>query len=255
MGASPLISEFWSRVWDIYRENREPIIALLTLIGGAIAAVATAWFTLRQARIAKRRDAEQTNADQQRKITEIITNAVEQLGSKKIQVRLGGIYMLEHISRESASDYWPVMEILTGFVRECVPWRGDDPAVSDKTPQQSSPPTDIAAVLTVIMRRDNQSREREKSENWQLDLRSTDLRGAFLLEAHLEGAVLIEAHLEGANLFGAHLERANLFEAHLEGAILEGTIGLLQVELVRSFGNAETLLPKGLTRPAHWPSG
>jgi hypothetical protein len=101
MGASPLISEFWSRVWDIYRENREPIIALLTLIGGAIAAVATAWFTLRQARIAKRRDAEQTNADQQRKITEIITNAVEQLGSKKIQVRLGGIYMLEHISRGS----------------------------------------------------------------------------------------------------------------------------------------------------------
>jgi hypothetical protein len=33
-------------------------------------------------------------------------------------VRLGGVYSLERISKESADDYWTVMENLTAFVRE-----------------------------------------------------------------------------------------------------------------------------------------
>ena len=44
--------------------------------------------------------------------------AVEQLGSDKLEVRLGGIYSLERISKESPDDYWTVMENLTAFVRE-----------------------------------------------------------------------------------------------------------------------------------------
>jgi hypothetical protein len=43
---------------------------------------------------------------------------VEQLGSDKLEVRLGGIYSLERISKESPDDYWTVMENLTAFVRE-----------------------------------------------------------------------------------------------------------------------------------------
>jgi hypothetical protein len=37
---------------------------------------------------------------------------VEQLGSDKPEVRLGGIYSLERISKESPADYWTVMENL-----------------------------------------------------------------------------------------------------------------------------------------------
>jgi hypothetical protein len=40
------------------------------------------------------------------------------LGSDKLEVRLGGIYSLERISKESPDDYWTVMENLTAFVRE-----------------------------------------------------------------------------------------------------------------------------------------
>ena len=60
----------------------------------------------------------QTDADRQRRITESFSKAVEQLGSDKLEVRLGGIYSLERISKESPDDYWTVMESLTAFVRE-----------------------------------------------------------------------------------------------------------------------------------------
>jgi hypothetical protein len=203
--ASPEDVGFWSWLWQTHRENPAILAPLPTLVTGLrtfVAGSIVAWAALKQARtstrlaqtaaeqakIAMLRHEEQTRTDLQRRITESFTKAVEQLGSDKLQVRLGGIYTLERISRESELDYWPIMETLTAFVRERAPWRGENPAVSqtvariyqEDTPQQSHPPTDIAAVLTVIMRRDARSREREKSENWQLDLRSTDLRGAFL---------------------------------------------------------------------------
>ena len=63
---------------------------------------------MRQAEIARLRHEEQTKADLQRRITESFTKAIEHLGSDNLQVRLGGIYTLERISRESELDYWPV---------------------------------------------------------------------------------------------------------------------------------------------------
>ena len=35
-----------------------------------------------------------------------------------MEIRLGGIYALERISNESEKDYWPIMEILTAYVRK-----------------------------------------------------------------------------------------------------------------------------------------
>jgi hypothetical protein len=55
-------------------------------------------------------------------ITERFTRAVDQLGSDKLEIRLGGIYALERIAKDSADkDHWTIMEILTAFVRERSP--------------------------------------------------------------------------------------------------------------------------------------
>jgi hypothetical protein len=62
-----------------------------------------------------------------------------------------------------------------------------------------------------------------------LDARFEDTRlmgvhfeGADLQRVHLEGAFLWGAHFESANLSGAHLEEANLNQAHLDGTKLTG---------------------------------
>ena len=86
-------------------------------------------------------------------------------GSDKIEVRLGGIYTLERISRESPDDYWTVMETLCAFVRERARWKAPEEASSETvarfynksetTENRRGPPTDISAVLAVICRRDH----------------------------------------------------------------------------------------------------
>ena len=176
------------------------------------------------------------------------TKAIEQLGEKDhLMIRLGGIYALERIARDSDKDHWPIMEVLTAYVRDTAPWipkeaqpLPEGQALVLQSPRMHTPawstvegpalrptPTDIQAILTVIGRR---TRSPNREGEYRLDLHNTDLRSADLLAAHLERADLFAAHLEGADLFRAHLEgtdlsrahleRANLIAAHLEGAFL-----------------------------------
>lgn len=155
---------------------------------------------------------------QEGQITERFTRAIQQLGDRdNLAIRLGGIYALERIARDSRKDHWPIMEILTAYVREQARWVGS--SGTSMPPDEIRPPADIQAIMTVIGRR---NRAYEEGQERRLDLYATDLRGALLLDAHLENANLAEAHLEGALLNGVHLEGAHLWNAHLEGAVLDG---------------------------------
>ena len=93
-------------------------------------------------------------AAEEGQITERFTKAIEQLGQEgddKMAIRLGGIYALERIARDSEKDHGPIMEVLTAYVREKAPRKNDDyePQAADERP-----PTDIQAILTVIGRRE-----------------------------------------------------------------------------------------------------
>jgi Protein of unknown function (DUF2934)/Pentapeptide repeats (8 copies) len=211
-----------------------PHADILNPIGAAIAGAIIAWAALRQADTASRRHKEQTDADRQRRLTESYSKAIEQLASEKIEERLGAIYTLEQISQESKRRYWTVMETLTAFVRERASWDKTAPRVSErayriwqeagcpdgradehwreaiKTTAPTEPPTDIAAVLTVICRRDEENRQLEKDMGRRFDLQSTDLRGADLDGGHFENAKLRKVHLEDADLRNTHFTGAHL---------------------------------------------
>jgi hypothetical protein len=139
---------------------------------------------------------------QEKHKTDLFTRAIEQLGSKKLEVRLGGIYALERIARESEKDHGPIMEVLTAYVREKAPWTPEKAAEAKKLSAELAlglkkpetkgvpeikPATDIQAILTVLGRR---SRTYGKGETQRLDLRQTDLRGADLHKAQLDRANL-----------------------------------------------------------------
>src|SRR5215467_13025235 len=160
----------------------------------------------------------QSQMSRQGQMTERFTRAIDQIDyTKAVEVRLGGIYALERIARDSPeTDHWPIMEVLTAYVREHAQWTEAKPG-SEESSDEARPAVDIQAVLTVLSRR---SQWYQNGELQCLDLRQTDLRRANLPAAHLEGASFGGAHLERAYLGGAHLEGANLFAAHLEGAYL-----------------------------------
>jgi hypothetical protein len=86
-------------------------------------------------------------------VTDRYTKAIEQLGSDKLDVRIGGIYALERIARDSVKDHATVMEVLTTFIREHSrePW--PPPGPDGTAPDRSTRP-DVQAAATVIGRRD-----------------------------------------------------------------------------------------------------
>src|SRR5216683_1752521 len=141
-------------------------------------------------------------------VTDRYTKAIEQLGSDKLDVRIGGIYALERVARDSAKDQPTVMEVLTAFIREHSrePWPESD---ADSPEQERLTRPDVQAAVTVVGRRDAKR-----------DILSIDLTGAHLAGAHLAGADLTAARLSHADLTGAHFDGANLPGAHLPRAWL-----------------------------------
>jgi hypothetical protein len=140
---------------------------------------------------------------QEGQITDRFTKAINQLGEagpENLAIRLGGIYALARIARDSERDHWPIMEILTAYIRAHAPWPpkdipllADDLSPTEKSPEGQDPPRpkpapDIQAILTVLAQR---TRTFGKGEDQGLDLSDTDLRGANLGGAHLEGRWLI----------------------------------------------------------------
>lgn len=126
-----------------------------------------------------------------------------------LEVRLGGIYALVRIARESPEDCQPVAQILTAYVRE-------NAHRTDNRPAGPSLRTDIATILTLL------GGSLSSDCKGRLDLGETDLRSANLQDADLSWANLYRANLSGASMFGANLSGAFLPEANLSGAFLAG---------------------------------
>ena len=106
---------------------------LLTLGAGLFAAGALV-FTARNFTVARRT----LELTEQGQVTDRYTKAIEQLGSDKLDVRIGGIYALERVARDSARDHPTVMEVLTAFIREHSheQWPPPDhPAAGDRNDQ------------------------------------------------------------------------------------------------------------------------
>jgi hypothetical protein len=228
--------------FDMENEARR---TLYYIMGGVLAIIGIV-LTFRRIRALER----QVLVAQEGQITERFTRAIEQLGSDKMEIRLGGIYALERIANDSDKDYWPIMETLTAYVRENAPWPRKEPssAVYDLA-------TDIQTILTVLGRRKYNYSQGEKK---CLDLTDTDLRLANLDRAHLERALLHGANLQGTFLWGTHLEGTKLRrvemngaifgKTHMEGADLREATGLTWEQLADAIIDDKTKLPDYLKK-------
>ena len=163
------------------------------------------------------------------KITERYSKAIELLGSDNLAMRIGGIYALERIARDSQKDHWTVMEALCAFIRDesnkvaTTPQATKQPPTSEKGDQQTpdsksdveqpKPRTDIQIAVTVVSRRSWVYTEHR--QGLRLDLSKAYLPNADLTKAELSWVNLGEANLVGANLNGASLREANLSNANL----------------------------------------
>jgi Pentapeptide repeats (8 copies) len=184
-------------------------------------------------------------------VTDRFTKAIDHLGSSRLDVRIGGIYALERVARDSRRDHPTVMEVLASFIRRHsheqwplpepdhspVPER-DHPTVMEvlasfirrhsheqrllpesdhsPVPEQETRP-DVQAALTVIGDR------KVRQDGWRyIFLNGAVLPGALLFHANLTNVRLVDADLTGTSLIDADLTKANLTRAILHRANLTG---------------------------------
>ena len=118
---------------ELLNANRDNFLKVIQTIGGLgfIVTAVLAWRNLQ--------------LTEDKNVTDRFSKAVEMLAeSEKLEVKLGGIYSLERIARDSKADYPVVMEVLTAFVR----------ARSLRKEENQEPLSqDIQSALTVIERR------------------------------------------------------------------------------------------------------
>ena len=232
--------------------NRDTIVKAL---GGAFL-LAGLFFTWQQQQTTN----ESLQVDRQRQESERFTDAVGMLSATNatLDARLGGIYTLAQLAKDSASGIRPyVVQVISAYVREHARSAGS----STPVPLRPSVPPDIQAAVSAL----GENPWGGAYDLTDADLSGADLRGVSLVNSVLVGADLSWADLSGADLSGADLSRADLqgrtilTNANLAGARLDAThlesTDLTSVaptltadQLVQSYMNSSTIMSPNLTR-------
>ena len=204
------------RMVELENELRRTIAQIL----GGVAVLAGVYFAWQQ-----------LNVTQQSQITERFTRATEQLGSDKLEIRIGGIAAFERLARDSDKDFGPVFVILETFIRENAPREKSDeeyPRTTLYSSRIGEPmPADIDAALGALM-----SLSRDPGNRRSLDLHGTNLEGgvfgiggklspAFLFNTNLQYASLASVEFPKADFTDSNLRGAGLIDANLSGAYFE----------------------------------
>ncbi|MCP5087966.1 MAG: pentapeptide repeat-containing protein [Rhodobacteraceae bacterium] len=236
------------------------IVGMIAALGGLLATP----LMIMNAFHAERR----TRAGEESYLTDRIAQAVEKLGSERvvwregkqnsepnIEVRMGALYLLERIAKDSPRDHIPITETICAYIRENaaqpnidydathekelaiakrqkIKFSELDANDRDACLTYAVPRADVQAAMTVLGRRPADAIDYEVNNKYVLDLRGAhldraDLTGgnfanAVMDQVSLRGAALCLADFKGARLKEADLHGADLFKANLQEAWLSG---------------------------------
>lgn len=225
---------------------------LLALVGGPL----LIWRVI-TAHIQAQATRHQADTGREAHYTTLFTKAVEQLGATRevietvefkrepqmpierqtitktepnLEVRLGAIYALDRVARDSERDHWPIMEVLCAYVRnkQNSGEPGEQPAglvtgspeFRDWLSQLPAARVDMQAAVTVIGRRRDDRIEYERQRGFRLDLSNANLQRVILSEANFESTIFDGAFLQVASLSNGSFRDATFNQAQLEGAHL-----------------------------------
>jgi uncharacterized protein YjbI with pentapeptide repeats len=221
----------------------------------------------------------------EKQITEVLSKAIEQLGNTdSIEVRLGGIYTLERVARDSNKDFWTVMEILMAYIKKrtsSVEIILDLNSASSSLIKESMS-QDVQAALKVIARRivsqdpanlaidlslcnfkktylkkarfdridlSGTSFEDSSLENSRFllaNLSSTNFLNADLSNSNFCRADLSNSNFQNAKLKGAKFKEAKFDKTNLKGADLSNAVELTQAQIDLALTDSKTILPNYL---------
>lgn len=145
-------------------------------------------------------------------VTDRFTKAIEQLGHASLGVRLGGLYALSRIARDSSRDAPAVVSVMCQYARA-----------------ESRRPTTPLQQLTGSLKQRRSLRQLPQSIDPASGIFGMDIR-ADILEAVSEAALLsqklppLSLQLTGIRLDGAHLGGMIAYEAALDGSSMRQAV-------------------------------
>lgn len=158
---------------------------------------------------------EHVEIERRGEITERYTKAVEQLSNEHMAIRLGGVYALERIGRDSEGDHPTIREVLTAYIRTKII------ETSDTRSAHEPLDTDVAAALTVVGRNPPQRGHRRLSNLRFLSLPYVsffdgDLASFMFDDCVLTAAVFGDAKIRSSTFLKANLNSASFANSNIE---------------------------------------
>jgi hypothetical protein len=220
----------WQKFWRATAANPTAVAALASATAALLGVVVTlVTFTTT------------ANQTEQAQYADRYTRAVAQLGDPALEVRLGGIYALERLAKDSHRDQPTVVNVLAAYARNHLPFANAARLQVDNSVSHGGDVpligSDVAASIDALERRD-----RAYDDGSTASLARACLPGSFILSgrdlhgfnfafANLDHANLTNTNLSGdtlvgADLVGAELAGANLDEADVGGAYMQGAKGV-----------------------------
>lgn len=188
---------------------------VLTAITALLSAVAASLSVY----VSSRANDQTIRLTEQGQVTQRYTTAIDQIGQRGddfLQTRLGGIYALERLARDSPVDQPTIVEVLSAYVRTTAPARTNGTCAG----QPAHPLPDVEAALTVLGRRNPAA-----DGPAVVDLNNTCLGGVRIggvgTLAHFARAKLTAVDMTGADVSWADFAEADLGAANLGGARFE----------------------------------
>jgi uncharacterized protein YjbI with pentapeptide repeats len=159
----------------------------------------------------------------ERRVTELYTKAVEQLGSEKAPVRLGGLYALERLAQANPTQRQTVVNVFCAYLR--MPYQPPEAATDIEDGSPEAPvPVDDASVPSGPATAEFRRTEFEQQRVQEREVRVTAER---ILTSHLQpGADPARPTTTFwpdslIDLTGAYLTYFNLRRCHLRAATFE----------------------------------
>jgi uncharacterized protein YjbI with pentapeptide repeats len=189
--------------WLLNEDSREAFKAIVSFLGlGATAAAAIGIFISYQGSLEDRK------LTQQRLMTERFSRSTELLASRERVTRIGAIYALERIAKDSAQDHGTIMELLSSYVLE------KSPNLSPREEQQDID-IDVQSALIVIGRR---SVQQDQLRQININLSRINATGAGLSQSKFNDAMFVGSQLAYVSFVSAALKRSSFWNANLNEA-------------------------------------
>lgn len=191
------ISVSREKLFELENTTRENYLKVIQTVGG-LGFILTGYFAWKNWQTAeKKREFAERNAEKIHELTvdeqiiERFSKAIDFLSeSRKLETRLGGIYLLKNIAYLSPKDQSVVKDFLVRYLKDKSPLHGSSDKYRPYRSIDNVISIDIQVILDVI------GQLQSKYDDWE----KLNLEGAYLCGADLRGVSLSNAVLDGAYL-------------------------------------------------------